>query len=194
MDEIKKFFESNIFEFLPILIGIYVILYVLKVDLHLIITGIIFIVYFYYRYNFRETEKNNIIISKHPETFQNKLPSIINKYNDIIDFLYYIHDFNQYNNQVYNDLLININDFLTLIEDYTILDNDYKKKYYTDIIIDTKYKILDDLSSFIYSFNNSPILKNKLNNSIEKMNIILSNYIKKLNIKEDDIVGANNYL
>jgi len=194
MDEIKKFFESNIFEFLPILIGIYVILYVLKVDLHLIITGIIFIVYFYYRYNFRETEKNNIIISKHPETFQNKLPSIINKYNDIIDFLYYIHDFNQYNNQVYNDLLININDFLTLIEDYTILDNEYKKKYYSDIIIDTKYKILDDLSSFIYSFNNSPILKNKLNNSIEKMNIILSNYIKKLNIKEDDIVGANNYL
>ena len=193
MDRIKNFFESNIFEFLPILIGIYLILYMFKIDLHLLITIILFLIYFYYKYNNHNDEKNKISSNRKEEKFQNKLPSMINKYDDIINFLLYISDFKQYNEQVYNDLLINLNDFLTIYQDYQIVTGT-KKKLYADVILDTKHKILEGLSSFIFSFNNSPILREKLNNSINKLNNILSNYLKKINIIEDNINAANNYL
>ena len=193
MERIKNFFESNIFEFLPILLGIYIILYLLKLDLYIIITLLLFSIYFYYKYNYRNEEKNTIISNNKESKFQNKLPSLINNYDDIINFLYYISDFKQYNEQVYSDLLINLNDFLTVYQDYQIIIGP-KKKLYADVILDTKYKILEGMSSFIYSFNNSPILREKLKNSINKLNIILANYLKKINIKEDNINPANNYL
>jgi hypothetical protein len=193
MDKIKKFFELNIFEFIPILIGIYFILNILKIDIYIIGTIILFGGYFYYRYNFNEDEKVNIINTKKEEKFKNVIPSLINKYNDIIDFLYFISDFKQYNQKVYDDLLVNLNDFLTLYENSSIITGN-KKKLYNDIILDTKQKIMDNMTSFIYSFNNSPILREKLNISINKLNTILLNYMQKLNIKEDSINPANNYL
>jgi hypothetical protein len=193
MDKIKKFFELNIFEFIPILIGTYFLLYVLKIDIYIIGTIILFCGYFYYRYNFNENEKVNIINTKKEEKFKNVIPSLINKYNDIIDFLYFISDFKQYNQKVYDDLLVNLNDFLTLYEDSSIIAGN-KKKLYNDIILDTKQKIMDNMASFIYSFNNSPILREKLNISINKLNAILLNYMEKLDIKEDSINPANNYL
>jgi len=193
MDKIKKFFELNIFEFIPILIGIYFILNILKIDIYIIGTFILFGGYFYYRYNFNEDEKVNIINTKKEEKFKNVIPSLINKYNDIIDFLYFISDFKQYNQKVYDDLLVNLNDFLTLYENSSIITGN-KKKLYNDIILDTKQKIMDNMTSFIYSFNNSPILREKLNISINKLNTILLNYMQKLNIKEDSINPANNYL
>lgn len=50
MDKIKKLFDRKIIELSMILLGIYVVLYILKVDLHLVITAIIFLCYFYYLY------------------------------------------------------------------------------------------------------------------------------------------------
>ena len=193
MERIKNFFELHIFEFLPILFGIYIILYILKIDLNLIVTGILFVIYFYYNYTNHNNEKNKIIFNRKEDKFQDKLPSMINNFDDIVDFLYYISDFKQYNEQVYNDLLININDFLTVYQDYQIIVGS-KKKLYADVILDTKYKILEGLSSFIYSFNNSPILREKLTNSINKLNSILASYLKKINIKEDNINPANSFV
>jgi hypothetical protein len=193
MDKIKNFFELNILEFIPILIGIYFLLNILKIDIYIIGTIILFGCYFYYRYNLNEDEKVSIINTKKEERFKNVIPSLINKYNDIIDFLYFISDFKQYNQKVYDDLLVNLNDFLTLYEDSSIITGN-KKKLYNDIILDTKQKIMDNMSSFIYSINNSPILREKLNISINKLNTILLNYMEKLNIKEDSINPANNYL
>jgi hypothetical protein len=193
MDRIKKLFDRKIIELSMVLLGIYVILYILKVDLHLIITGILFICYFYYLYTTRENEKSLILTRREKEPFQNKLPSTLNNYDDVVNFLYYINDFKQYNEQVYDNVLININDFLTLYEDYQILEKN-NKKLMADVLLDTKFKILDNLSSFIYSFNNSPVLRNKLNESINLLNNILNRYLQKLEITIPDVEPANNYL
>jgi hypothetical protein len=120
------------------------------------------------------------------------MPSLLNQHDDIINFLYFINDFKQYNPDVYNELIININDFLTLYKDYQIIREE-KKKLMQDVIFDTKAKILDNLSSFIYSFNNSPDLRLKLNNSIDKLNDLLNLYINKLNINIDHINAFNDY-
>lgn len=188
MERVIKFFDRKIVEMVSILIGIYIVLYLLKIDVYLITTVILFALYFYYRYTERETEKN-IILNRKKEPFKNEIPSIINKYDNIINFLYFISDFKQYNEQVYDDFLINLNDFFTLYEDYQVIP-DNKKKLIDDVIFDTKNKILDDLSSFIYSFNNSPILRQKLEKSIDMLNNILNEYINSLNIKINSIDGA----
>jgi len=121
MDNILKYFNNKIIEFILVLFGIYALLYILKIDLAIVITVILFVLYFYYKYNNREKEKDIILSRIEPEKFKNELPLIINKYDDVIDFLYYISDFKQYNEQVYHVFLINLNDFLTLYEDYQIV-------------------------------------------------------------------------
>jgi Ca2+/Na+ antiporter len=191
MERIIKFFDRKIVEMVSILIGIYIILYLLKIDVYLITTVILFALYFYYRYTEREKEKD-IILNRKKEPFKNEIPSIINKYDDIINFLYFISDFKQYNEQVYDQFVINLNDFFTLYEDYQVIP-DNKKKLMDDVIFDTKNKILYDLSSFIYSFNNNPILRKKLEKSVDMLNNILNEYINSLNIKINSIEGFNNY-
>jgi hypothetical protein len=193
MDNILKYFNNKIIEFILVLFGIYALLYILKIDLAIVITVILFVLYFYYKYNNREKEKDIILSRIEPEKFKNELPLIINKYDDVIDFLYYISDFKQYNEQVYHVFLINLNDFLTLYEDYQIVAP-HRKQLMEDVLNDTKYKLLDGLSSFIYSFNNSPILREKLNNSINKLNDILNNYLLKLEININSVDAYNNNL
>jgi len=193
MENIIKYFNNKIIEFIVVLFGIYALLFILKIDLTIIITVLLFVLYFYYKYTSREKEKDMILSRIEPEKFKNELPSVINKYDDIIDFLYYISDFKQYNEQVYRDFLINLNDFLTLYEDYQIIPS-HRKQLMEDVLNDTKYKLLDGLSSFIYSFNNSPILREKLNNSINKLNDILNSYLLKLQININVVDAYNNNL
>jgi len=193
MENIIKYFNNKIIEFIVVLFGIYALLFILKIDLTIIITVLLFVLYFYYKYTSREKEKDMILSRIEPEKFKNELPSVVNKYDDIIDFLYYISDFKQYNEQVYRDFLINLNDFLTLYEDYQIIPS-HRKQLMEDVLNDTKYKLLDGLSSFIYSFNNSPILREKLNNSINKLNDILNSYLLKLQININVVDAYNNNL
>ena len=192
MDEIIKFFNLNISHMIMVLLGIYMFFYIIKIDILLITTLIVFVIYFYYKYQTNVKETNIILHQKSNEKFKNEMPSLLNKHDDIINFLYFINDFKQYNPDVYNELIININDFLTLYKDYQII-RDEKKKLMKDVIFDTKSKILDNLSSFIYSFNNSPDLRLKLNNSIDKLNDLLNLYINKLNINIDHINAFNDY-
>ena len=192
MDEIIKFFNLNIIHMIMVLLGIYMFFYIIKIDILLITTLIVFVIYFYYKYQTNIRETNIILHQKSNEKFKNEMPSLLNQHDDIINFLYFINDFKQYNPDVYNELIININDFLTLYKDYQIIREE-KKKLMQDVIFDTKAKILDNLSSFIYSFNNSPDLRLKLNNSIDKLNDLLNLYINKLNINIDHINAFNDY-
>ena len=194
MEDLIIYFNKNIIEMVSILLTTYIILYILKVDLLLIVTFVLFGIYFYYKYSGREKEKQEIIHNSHiKEKYRNELPSVIDKHDKIVNFLFFISDFKQYNEKVYADLLINLNDFLTLIDDYKIIHPN-QQKLMEDVLFDTKLKILNGLSSFIYSFNNSPILRNKLNSSVQKLNSILLNYLIDLNIAIDHIQPANSYL
>jgi len=193
MEELIIFFNKNITEMISIFLITYIILYILKVDLLLIVSFVIFGSYFYYKYSVREKEKDMIIKNSHNvEKYKNELPSVIDKHDKIVNFLFYISDFKQYNELVYSSLLVDLNDFLTLVDDYKIIHPN-QHKLMEDVLFDTKSKILNGLSSFIYSFNNSPVLRNKLEESIKKLNNILLNYLINLNIAIDHIQPANSY-
>jgi len=191
MDELITFFNKNITEMITIFIVIYVVLYILNVNLLLIVAFLVFGSYFYYKYLNREKEKDLILKnSHHVEKYKNELPSVIDKHDKIINFLFYISDFKQYNESVYASLLVNLNDFLTLVEDYKVIHPN-QHKLMEDVLFDTKSSILEGLGSFIYSFNNSPALRMKLDDSIKKLNIILLNYLIDLDIAIDHIEPAN---
>jgi len=193
MEELIIFFNKNITEMISIFVITYIILYILKVDLLLIVAFILFAIYFYYKYTGREQEKDLILKNSHQvEKYKNELPSVIDKHDKIVNFLFYISDFKQYNESVYASLLVNLNDFLTLVDDYKIIHPN-QRKLMEDVLFDTKTSILDGLSSFIYSFNNSPVLRNKLDEAIKKLNNILLVYLLDLNIAIDHIQPANNY-
>jgi hypothetical protein len=193
MKELIVFFNKNITEMISIFLITYIILYILKVDLLLIVSFVIFGSYFYYKYSVREKEKDMIIKnSRNVEKYKNELPSVIDKHDKIVNFLFYISDFKQYNERAYSSLLVDLNDFLTLVDDYKIIHPN-QHKLMEDVLFDTKLKILNGLSSFIYSFNNSPVLRNKLEESIKKLNNILLNYLINLNIAIDHIQPANSY-
>jgi len=193
MEELIIFFNKNITEMISIFVITYIILYILKVDLLLIVAFILFAIYFYYKYMGREQEKDLILKNSHQvEKYKNELPSVIDKHDKIVNFLFYISDFKQYNESVYASLLVNLNDFLTLVDDYKIIHPN-QRKLMEDVLFDTKTSILDGLSSFIYSFNNSPVLRNKLDEAIKKLNNILLVYLLDLNIAIDHIQPANNY-
>jgi hypothetical protein len=193
MEELIIFFNKNITEMISIFLITYIILYILKVDLLLIVSFVIFGSYFYYKYSVREKEKDMIIKNSHNvEKYKNELPSVIDKHDKIVNFLFYISDFKQYNELVYSSLLVDLNDFLTLVDDYKIIHPN-QHKLMEDVLFDTKSKILNGLSSFIYSFNNSLVLRNKLEESIKKLNNILLNYLINLNIAIDHIQPANSY-
>jgi hypothetical protein len=193
MNELIIFFNKNITEMISIFAITYIILYILKVDLLLIVSFIFFASYFYYKYNNREKEKDIILKNTNQvERYKNKLPSVIEKHDKIVNFLFYISDFKQYNEKVYASLIVNLNDFLTLVDDYKIIHPN-QKKLMEDVFFDIKLSILDVLSSFIYSFNNSPVLRNKLDNAIYKLNNILLVYLLDLNIAIDHIQPANSY-
>jgi Ca2+/Na+ antiporter len=191
MDKLINFINKEIVILVLVLIITYIVLYLLKIDLYSITTAIILIIYISYKY-ITDLKEKEVIVKKTKEVFKNELPTVIDKYDDIINFLYYISDFKQYNEQVYNDFIINLNDFFTVYDDYQILKPN-KQKLMTDILLDTRKKILNDLSLFIYSFNNSPILRGKLDLSIEKLNIILNKYLNKLNIDINSVDAFNNY-
>ena len=60
MESVIKFFDRKIIEMVSIFIGIYIVLYLLKIDVYLITTIILFGLYFYYRYDERVKEKEII--------------------------------------------------------------------------------------------------------------------------------------
>jgi hypothetical protein len=190
MDELITFFNKNITEMIMIFIGIYVVLYILNVDLLLIVAFLLFGSYFYYKYLNREKEKDLILKNTNVEKYKNELPYVIGKHDKIINFLFYISDFKQYNEKVYASLLVNLNDFLTLVEDYKIIHPN-QHKLMADVLSDTRSAILNGLASFIFSFNNSPALRMKLDDAIKRLNIILLNYLIDLDIAIDHIKPAN---
>ena len=72
MEELITFFNKNIIEMSTVLLVTYIILYIVKVDLLLIVTIILFGIYFYYKYTKREKEKEMIIKnSKNVEKYKN---------------------------------------------------------------------------------------------------------------------------
>ena len=102
----------------------------------------------------------------------------IEKYDEMIDFLFSIQDFYIYNQQAYEDMVECINNFFIVYED--ILKNGIQTNQLFSIAEKNMYNSINHLHSFIYSIPNDDNIRNKLHTSLYVLEKILNNYLNEI--------------
>lgn len=120
-------------------------------------------------------------------------PTTFGDKKDLIDFLFSIQDFYQYNPQAYEEMINNLESFFSL---YNIVcagnaGLDYCEYYYT-IAESKRRNSLNSLHSIIYNLPQNashPALTDKLNRAHQRLNTIMTEYINKLyNMCKEDLL------
>jgi len=115
-------------------------------------------------------------------------PILLHEYNDITNFLFSIQDYYKYNSEVYENIVDNLDNFFHL----------YQETYKLNELAGVNYKLMNNLKSDTINALHSLIYKlpediayiNKLNNSFEILNKILSKYLFNIyKINEKNILN-----
>lgn len=106
--------------------------------------------------------------------------AIINKYNDMVDFIFSVQEFYGFSPINFEDLVDSIEDFLILFENSMI--NSKMAGTYYDMAVKKKSDALNALHNIIYSTN---VLEKKhfivkIDNAIEKLSFMLSTYLDRI--------------
>jgi hypothetical protein len=158
----------------------------MAIDLSIILSlviGTLVIFYMDYKKQDEIKEKDNIIRQKYDSI--RPYSEIVGKYDDFIDFLYSIQDMYIYNPQAYEEMVDNIDEFLKIYEQVKLFPKLAGKNY--SIAEKNKLIALNALHSIIYTLPPNKFYGNKLIRSIEKLDTLLSRYLK------DIYIWNNNY-
>jgi hypothetical protein len=139
--------------------------------------GIIFysilIYYFYTNRNINNVDSAKKIKTKY-ETFSDTEDSVIKEYPDIIDFIFYLSTFKEYNIDTFNEI-INLFDNFIFLYNSILIDKSLSSTLFKSITL-IKYSIINKIESF----------------NLNTDNIILTEQIKKNRIKAEELL--NKYL
>jgi hypothetical protein len=106
------------------------------------------------------------------------------KYPNIINFLYDIREYYDYNLTALNELIIELNNFFILYHD--LLMNNYIDCSYTfDNLNGIKLRLINILSTYIYSIPDDVYLINNLADKQKEFDIILQEYLDSVTNKCD---------
>lgn len=122
--------------------------------------------------NNRETMKNKKIELIEPKS------EIINKYDDIIDFLFSIQDFYIYNPQAYEEIINFITYFFTVYED--IKKNPQQTNKLFSIAENNMSNAINHLHSIIYNIPDDKNIVKKLQKAMNSLEKILNNYLNDM--------------
>lgn len=117
--------------------------------------------------------------------------SVLEKYPDIINFLFSVQDFYLYSPRNYELLISNLNDFFILYSDSELFPYTSGRNY--TVAIKKKSDALNSLQNLIFSMPSSNNLTSKLNRSIDQLNYILSGYLKKIDNINSRFIAENGY-
>lgn len=112
--------------------------------------------------------------------------------NDIIDFLFSIQDFYQYNPQAYEEMIDNIDAFMES-RDIIYLDTKFCEQYY-QIAVDKKANAVNALQSLIFTIPVNVQITDKLDRAHERLETLLTKHINELydECQKDLIVNGLN--
>lgn len=105
-------------------------------------------------------------------------PVSISKEKDITDFLFSIQDFYVFNPQAYEEMIDNIDAFITLGE--KIFGNCEMANYYYQIAESKKNNALNALHSIIFKLPNNEIFVAKLDGAHKRLETILNKYLNEM--------------
>jgi len=138
---------------------------------------------------------SNEVEEKRKETKLNAIrphPKNIQYDNDLIDFLFSIQDFYQYNPQAYEEMVDNIDHFME-IRDIIFLDTKFCEQYY-QIAVNKKDNAVNALQSIIFTIPPNVEITDKLDRAHERLETLLTNHINELyaECQKDLIVNGLN--
>jgi hypothetical protein len=185
---ITKLEKKNYFIIIFIIAFSIGIVRLIKPD-NILITGFIIasrIIYIYIKLLNTNQSDNNYKYN----SFVIKPDPIILEYPDIIDFLYDLKEYYEYDMLSFNDLIIEINSFFILYKKV----NDNCKLIY-DNLLGLKLKILNILSNYIYSipYGSHDVSSDFLIKKIKDFDNILETYLKNINCNLDEFKTAKPY-
>lgn len=143
-------------------------------------------------------ERNKVSHDVEDKRKELKLNSIIPKPqkiqydNDLIDFLFSIQDFYQYNPLAYEEMIDNIDAFVEL-RDNIFLDSTYCQQYY-QIATDKKDNAVNALQSMIHTIPIDEAVTDKLNRAHERLETLLTKHLNEMydECYKDQIVNGLN--
>jgi len=114
-------------------------------------------------------------------------PIKLDKYNDIVDYLFSIQEFYEYNQQSYEEMIDNIDMFIIIYEELIVGERFCENKY--DMASVNKNNALNALHSIFFNIPSEKNITNKFNRSLLELENILNNYLEKMyNICQEKLV------
>lgn len=178
--------KKNMFMYVIILIVSIYIFSFINIKLNTILAICIACIIIKYLYT-ENKESNDNLDKQHNIKVKNiqPKPQKLDKYRDVIDFLFSIQDMYYYNQQAYEDLIDNLDIFFQIYENMHIGEKLYEHNY--ELAVNKKHNSINSLHSLIYEI---PISMNdKLSESLVVLEDILNRYLDELReICEDNII------
>jgi hypothetical protein len=148
-----------------------------------IFLGVIIIFFYISNVIYKADNSTNTLLNKYnylpikPERF-------ILKYENIINFLYDIREYYDYNLSALNDLVIELNNFFILYDDL-IVHNYVDCQYTYDNLANIKLKLVNILATYIYSIPDDVYLIENLSDKQKEFDMMLQEYLNDIISKCD---------
>lgn len=186
--------EKTLYWYIVIFVLVIYIFTFINVTISLIfgtIIGMVIIIYMYSNYQILKKQELELFEQKRESITPNIQQNEIIKYNEIVDFIFSIQDFYEYNQQAYEDLLESIDHFFILYDEINI-DNSLSGINYE--MMETKMKTaLNTLSSIIIELPKNKKYDNKLLKSVNMLKYLLEKYLNKVKEINNKYIYENGY-
>lgn len=184
--------KKTLFKYFVIFIFVFKLGLIVKLDfikLNSILIAIFFIYVIYDKDTILETTDKKVIDYKLNSLYPK--PKHIKNQNKLINYLYSIKEFRQYNPDSYDKMIQSIDNFLQIYNDIIIGINYINHNI--DIMIDNKKKAVNYLHSIIYNIPEIDVFVNKHTKSINILIILLDSYIDKCIDISNNNIKKNGY-
>jgi hypothetical protein len=180
-----KIFEESVLDnktlyfYILIFIGILFAFSTINIKLNLVYATIIatFVIYYLYN-NYREKQDRENKIESLQEGNILPKPANLDKYNDIVKYLFSIQDFYNYNPEAYEEMIYTLGYFFQTYEE--TINNESQAGRNHGLMIASSKKSINALHSIIHTLPNDVNYTNKLNKAIEVLREILDRYLEKV--------------
>lgn len=178
-DIIHHMNSPTVFKYIVILIATYFLFKHKSVSLAVILGLVIGVIVVYYLYVKSESTVSDRL-QEHKLKVEHILPEPekIKSNERLVDFLFSIQDMYQYNPQAYEEMMDNIEAFLTIYD--TIMKGVRLYDYYYGVAVDKKENAVNALQSIIYKLPSSKALMNKHMRSHKRLETILTDIINEM--------------
>lgn len=186
--------RDDMFTYIVIIIIFLGIFMRLDIGLNIVFGLVLASILIYYLKTEKQKKVDKIIESNDMKIKQIRPPSIIiNKYPELVDFIFSIQEFYPYSPINYEDMIDNLEDFLILYENSKI-DPKHAGQYY-----EMAEKKKSDVINALYAIQctvevvEKKYYINKINDACEELYFILSAYLDEIYTINQNYIGNNGY-